>query len=129
MSTLALAPAGPVTTFVRRRPLTSFFLWFFTVGQAFAFLPLLVDVPYPQLVIDLSTVVGLLLSTVAITRIVDDPQGLRALLRSAFRWRVAPRWYANRIAAYVCSCAGAMPELPEELRRLLNPDPATPAEV
>ena len=35
---------------------------------------------------------------------------------------------ANRIAAYVCGCAGAMPELPEELRRLLNPDPATPAE-
>ena len=36
---------------------------------------------------------------------------------------------ANRIAAYVCGCAGAMPELPEELRRLLNPDPAAPAEV
>ena len=37
--------AGPVVSFVRRRPLTAFFLWFFTVGQAFAFVPVLVDVP------------------------------------------------------------------------------------
>lgn len=34
---------------------------------------------------------------------------------------------ANRIAAHVCACAGATPELPEDLRRLLLPDPATPA--
>src|SRR4051794_16082102 len=98
MSTL-VPVAGPVTTFVRRRPLTSFFLWFFTVGQAFAFLPLLVDVPYPQVFIDLSTVVGLLLPALAITRVVDGPQALRALLRSAFRWRVAPRWYALALVA------------------------------
>jgi hypothetical protein len=99
MSTLAPAAAGPVTAFVRHRPLTAFFLWFFTVGQAFAFLPLLVDVPYPQVFIDLSTVVGLLLPALAITRIVDGPQALRALLRSAFRWRVAPRWYALALVA------------------------------
>jgi hypothetical protein len=93
MSAIAPATAGPVTSFVRRRPLMSFLLWFFTVGQVFAFVPLLVDVPYPQVFIDLSTVVGLLLPALAITRIVDGPDALRALLRSAFRWRVAPRWY------------------------------------
>ena len=93
MSVLAPATAGPVTSFVRRRPLTAFLLWFFTVGQAFAFVPVLVDVPYPQVFIDLSTVVGLLLPALAITWIVDGPDALRALLRSAFRWRVAPRWY------------------------------------
>jgi membrane protease YdiL (CAAX protease family) len=93
MSAIAPATAGPVTSFVRRRPLTSFFLWFFTVGQAFAFVPVLVDVPYPQVFIDLSTVVGLLLPALAITRITGGPDALRALLRSSFRWRVAPRWY------------------------------------
>lgn len=36
---------------------------------------------------------------------------------------------ANRIAAHVCACAGATPELPEDLRRLLLPNPATPAAV
>jgi fructokinase len=29
---------------------------------------------------------------------------------------------ANKIAAFVCTCAGATPALPEELRRLLDPD-------
>lgn len=36
---------------------------------------------------------------------------------------------ANRIAAHVCSCAGATPTLPEELRRLLNPDTVMPTQV
>ena len=95
MATLAPAPApaGPVVSFVRRRPLTAFFLWFFTVGQAFAFVPVLVDVPAPQVFIDLSTVVGLLLPALVITRVVDGPDALRALLRSSFAWRIAPRWY------------------------------------
>ncbi|MDT7579431.1 MAG: protease family protein [Pseudonocardiales bacterium] len=93
MHAIAPATAGPLTSFVRRRPLTSFFLWFFTVGQALAFVPVLVDVPYPQVFIDLSTVVGLLLPALAITRITGGPDALRTLLRSSFRWRVAPRWY------------------------------------
>jgi fructokinase len=33
---------------------------------------------------------------------------------------------ANRIAAYVCTCAGATPALPNEFRRLLNPDSTMP---
>ena len=32
---------------------------------------------------------------------------------------------ANRLAAYVCSCAGAMPRLSDEMRRLLRPAAAT----
>ena len=36
----AVRPAG-VTAFIRRRPLTAFFLWFFTVGQVFAFAPVI----------------------------------------------------------------------------------------
>jgi fructokinase len=33
---------------------------------------------------------------------------------------------ANRIAAYVCGRTGAMPALPDDLRRMLNPDLAMP---
>src|SRR5689334_13400686 len=93
MSTLARAAAGPVVAFVRRRPLTAFLLWFFTVGQALAFVPVVVDVPVPQVFIDLSTVVGLLLPALVITRVVDGRSALRMLLCSSFRWRVPPRWY------------------------------------
>ena len=94
MAAPAPVPAGPVVSFVRRRPLTAFFLWFFTVGQAFAFVPVLVDVPAPQVFIDLSTVVGLLLPALVVTRVVGGPDALRTLLRSSFAWRIAPRWYA-----------------------------------
>jgi fructokinase len=36
---------------------------------------------------------------------------------------------ANRLAAFVCSCAGATPKLPEELRWLLAPVKAQPSEL
>jgi fructokinase len=36
---------------------------------------------------------------------------------------------ANRIAGYVCGYAGATPALPDELRRLVNPDSALPTRV
>lgn len=36
---------------------------------------------------------------------------------------------ANRIAAYVCSRAGATPALPARLRRMLHPHPGTPTEA
>ena len=89
MSTLV----APATSFVRRRPLTAFFLWFFTVGQAIAFVPVVRPVPYPQVFVDLSTLVGLLLPALVVTRVVGGPVALRALLRAAFVWRVGPRWY------------------------------------
>jgi uncharacterized protein len=99
MSASAPVTTGPVASFVRRRPLTAFFLWFFTVGQAFAFVPVLVEVPYPQIFVDLSTVVGLLLPALVITRIVGGPDALRTLLRSSFAWRVARRWYVLALGA------------------------------
>ena len=41
--------------------------------------------------INLSTLVGLLLPALVITRVVDGPDALRALLRSSFAWRVVAR--------------------------------------
>jgi membrane protease YdiL (CAAX protease family) len=97
--TVEVRPAGAVT-FIRRRPLTSFFLWLFTVGQAFAFAPVVVlwttgvAVPYWQVFILGSTLVGMLLPAVVITRIVDGPEAVRELWRRAFAVGVPLRWYA-----------------------------------
>jgi membrane protease YdiL (CAAX protease family) len=83
------------TRWLARHPLTAFFAWFFTVGQAFAFAPLVfhTGVP-PQFFIIGSSVVGLLLPALVLTRIVDGPDALRGFLRSFVDWRVSLRWYA-----------------------------------
>ena len=95
---LAARPTG-VTALIRRRPLTAFFLWFFTVGQVFAFAPVIalwngVEMPLAQLFIVGSTLVGLLLPAVVITRVVDGPDAVRQLWRRAFAVGVPLRWYA-----------------------------------
>lgn len=104
MTTTAPTAARPartagVTASIRRRPLTAFFLWFSTVGQAFAFVPVIalwngVEMPLAQLFILGSTLVGLLLPAVVITRIVDGPEAVRVLWRRAFAVGVPLRWYA-----------------------------------
>jgi membrane protease YdiL (CAAX protease family) len=91
-----------VVGLIRRRPLTSFLVWFFTVGQAFAFAPLVarangIDV-HAQLFIIGSTLVGLLLPAVVITRIVDGPDGVRELWRRSVAVWVSLRWYALALA-------------------------------
>jgi membrane protease YdiL (CAAX protease family) len=88
--------AAPVrTTWIQRHPLTAFFGWFFTVGQAFAFAPLVLDTGVPdQIFIIGSTLVGLLLPALVLTRIVDGPEALRRMVRSFVDWRVSLRWYA-----------------------------------
>ena len=111
--TVEVRPAGAVA-FIRRRPLTSFFVWLFTVGQAFAFAPVVVlwttgvQVPYWQLFILGSTLVGMLLPAVVITRIVDGPDAVRQLWRRAFAAGVPLRWYALTLAAPLVATALAV---------------------
>ena len=102
MNRSALHPvrrANPVAGFVRAHPLGAFLAWFFTVGQALAFVPVIgrevygVDVPGQPFVVA-STLVGLLLPALVITGIVDGPQGLRALWARAVHVRIPLRWYA-----------------------------------
>ena len=98
MSSSPRAERDRVRSFIRRRPLTTFFLWFFTVGQAFAFTPALANTGGGQLPVQpfivASTLVGLLLPAVVITRLVDGPEGLRTLWRRALDVRVSLAWYA-----------------------------------
>jgi membrane protease YdiL (CAAX protease family) len=88
-----------VKALIRRHPLGAFFLWFFTVGQAIAFTPVIgrtqfgLDLPtLPFLVA--ATPIGLLLPTLVITSITDGPAGLRALRRRTLTFRAPLRWYA-----------------------------------
>jgi membrane protease YdiL (CAAX protease family) len=89
--------------FVRRRPLTSFLLWFFTVGQVFAFAPLVaraygVELPFQVFIVG-STLFGLLLPALVITRLVDGREGLRTFLRRSVAVWVSLRWYAVALLA------------------------------
>ncbi len=86
-----------LTGFVRRRPITAFLVWFFTVGQAVAFVPVIAAAKGIELMaqpfIVASTLVGLLLPAVVITRIVDGPERVRELWRRSFAVGVPLRWY------------------------------------
>ena len=87
--------ASGLVRFIRRHPLLSFFVWFFTVGQAFAFLPVLVPgtgVAHQTFIIA-STLVGLLLPTLLITYLVDGRDGIRALWRHIAKVKVGAGWY------------------------------------
>jgi membrane protease YdiL (CAAX protease family) len=99
-----------VAGFVRSRPLTAFLIWFFTVGQALVFAPLVarsygVDLPAQAFVVA-STLFGLLLPAVVITRMVDGPAGARQLWRRAVDAWVSARWYALALAAMPALAVG-----------------------
>ena len=97
------APPRPridwVRSLIRRHPLGAFMLWFFTVGQAIAFVPLIAhrtsgaDLPTEPFLLA-ATFVGLVLPTIVITSITDGKQGLRALRQRTLKVWVPLRWYA-----------------------------------
>jgi uncharacterized protein len=102
--------SSAVARFVRRRPLTAFLMWFFTVGQALVFAPIIargygVELP-AQVFVVASTLVGLLLPAVVITRVVDGPAGVRALWRRAVDAWVGARWYALALAGMPALATG-----------------------
>jgi membrane protease YdiL (CAAX protease family) len=82
-----------VTETVRAHPVTSLLLWFFTVGQAVAFLPVVADLPIAPFVV-VSTLLGLLLPTLVLTRMVDGAAGLRLLWRRVTTVPAGWTWYA-----------------------------------
>ncbi len=91
-----------VAGFIRRRPLTAYLVWFSTVGQALVFTPIVarangVDVN-PQVFVVASTLVGLLLPALVITRVVDGPEGVRDLWRRSIAAWVSIRWYTLALA-------------------------------
>ena len=86
-----------LTTWVRTHPVAALLAWFFPVGWAIAFIPIIADQPLglPQEVFLIgATWLGLLLPTIVITQIVDGQKGLHALRRRLLRVRVSVGWYA-----------------------------------
>lgn len=92
------ADGGSVIRFIRRRPLVSFFLWAYTVGQVLPWSVVLAGLADRAWLssgsVVLSTLIGLLLPALVITRITDGPEGLRGLWRRAVKMRVGLAWYA-----------------------------------
>lgn len=89
---------GGTVDVVRRHPLAAFLAWAFTVGQAVAFLPVVLRAVYDvdvatHLFVVLANLIGLLLPALVITRIVDGPEGVRTLWSTALRVRAGLRWY------------------------------------
>jgi uncharacterized protein len=97
-----MSTTGLITKAIRRHPLGAFFLWFFTVGQAIAFAPVILRT---QLDLDVAsapfliaaTPIGLLLPTVVITRVVDGAEGLHRLRASVTNFAVPARWYVMAV--------------------------------
>src|SRR3712207_5577535 len=91
---------GVVHQWIVRHPIAAFLSWVFTVGQLFVFAPLLarsvygITIPTEPFVLA-STLIGLLLPTMVITRIVDGPDGLRSLWRRIWNVRVPLSWYRS----------------------------------
>lgn len=87
-----------------RHPLVAFFLWFFTVGQAFAFAPKVAarlgSTWPPEFFIWGSSVFGLLLPALVLTRLREGPAGLARLVRDTFRVRVPLGWYAAVLVGF-----------------------------
>lgn len=91
--------ARGVIALVRRHPVGAFLVWFFTVGQALAFTPLLArwttgaELPTEPFLLT-ATAIGLVLPTIAITWVTDGVAGLTALRRRTTHVWFPVRWYA-----------------------------------
>lgn len=88
----ATPPAGRLSTFARRRPMTAFLLLAFGTGWPALMAALLADLPAEPFLLFLSYV-SLLGSAVLVTRAVGGPGAVRALLSRLLIWRFGPgRW-------------------------------------
>ncbi len=108
VGTAADRGGGTLAARVRRHPVGAYLAWFFTVVWTISFIPTIVardmlqlDVPAwaLQLFINAASLFGIFLPAVLITRLVDGPAGVRALLCSTFKVQAAAGWYAVALLA------------------------------
>jgi membrane protease YdiL (CAAX protease family) len=93
-----------VLGFIQRHPYLSFLLTFNILGQAVAFVPVVLHRVYGidlniDWVVVVPTLLFLLLPALVITRIARGADGLRALLRSMTHFRVRARWWLLPLVA------------------------------
>ena len=106
-------------SFVRRHPYLSFLLTFNILGQAVAFVPVVLRRVHgiqlnTDLVLVVATLLFLLVPALVITRIARGPDGLHALLRSMTQFRVGARWWLLPLVAVpALTVVTALPAPPE----------------
>jgi uncharacterized protein len=109
-STAGRPPRAGSGSFIARHPVVTFFLWFYTVGQALVFAPVIANAyghAWPmQWFVIASTLIGLLLPALLITWLVDGGPGLRRLWQRVVRLRVGLGWYALALLGIPLVAAG-----------------------
>jgi uncharacterized protein len=96
---MARTSDNPAVAWIKKHPIAAYIIWFAVIGQAFALMPVAFPDVSSQLFIVGSTLFGLLLPALVITRIVEGPEGYRRLWQSILKFRVAGRWYVLAILA------------------------------
>ena len=92
------------TAWIRHHPIAAFLAWFFSIGWAIAFIPAVarhafqLDLPVQPFIVA-STLLGLLLPAVVITRIAEGPEAVSKLRERLVTWRAALGWYVFALLA------------------------------
>jgi CAAX protease family protein len=97
-----------LAAWVRRYPIGAYLVWYFAVCWAISFIPIVatnvlgLDLPawVTQVSINAATLFAIFLPAVVITRVVDGPAGVRALLGRTFKVRASAGWYAVALLAH-----------------------------
>ena len=105
--TAADRSGSTLTAWVRRHPVGAFVVWYLTVCWAISFTPIVatnvlgLDLPawVTQVSYNAASLLAMFLPAVVITRLVDGPAGLRALLGRVVKVRASAGWYAVALLA------------------------------
>jgi membrane protease YdiL (CAAX protease family) len=103
-------PRAGSGSFIARHPVVAFFVWFYSVGQALVFAPVIANAyghAWPmQWFVIASTLIGLLLPALVITWLVEGGPGLRRLWQHVVHIRVGLGWYALALLGIPLVSAG-----------------------
>lgn len=124
-ATTPALPASRVRAFAARRPVLTYLLLTFGLGWAFLMPPALLHSDALVLFVIPTALIAQFGAAVLVTALADGRDGVRALLRRTFRWRVHPAWYL--VAAFglpVLALAGATAMLGLDPLRAALAEPA-----
>jgi membrane protease YdiL (CAAX protease family) len=112
VTTTPTTTAGPrgsrVRAFAAHRPVLAYLLLTFGLGWAFLMPPALAHSDALTLFVIPTALIAQLGAAVLVTALADGRDGVRALLRRTFRWRLNPGWYAvAALGLPVLAVAGA----------------------
>jgi membrane protease YdiL (CAAX protease family) len=123
--TTTIAPTSRMRGFVARRPVLTYLLLMFGLGWAFLLPPALLHSDALALFVIPTALFAQLGAAVVVTALADGRDGVRALLRRTFRWRVHPAWYlAAAFGLPLLAVVGATAVLGFDPLRAALADPA-----